>query len=64
MYETNIETLFYYLIKNKDYLNIVVHVDKEGNETTQSYGEMSQLQNRVISFVKTASKDDEWLRKN
>lgn len=63
MYETNIETLFYYLIKNKDYLNIVIHVDKEGNETTQSYGEMSQLQNRVVSFFKTASKDDEWLQK-
>jgi phage/plasmid-associated DNA primase len=63
MYETTIETLFYYLIKNSRYLTIVLHVDKDGNEKTDNYGESSNLQNRVVQFVKTAAKDDEWLEK-
>lgn len=64
MYETSIETLFYYLIKNRQYLNIITRpaTDKTP-EKVESYGESSQLQNRVIQFVKTAAKDSEWLEK-
>jgi phage/plasmid-associated DNA primase len=64
MYETSIETLFYYLIKNKNYLNIITKQATEHSpEKVESYGESSQLQNRVIQFVKTAAKDPEWLEK-
>lgn len=64
MYETSIETLFYYLIKNRQYLNIITKPATEHTaEKIESYGESSQLQNRVIQFVKTAAKDPEWLEK-
>jgi phage/plasmid-associated DNA primase len=46
------------LIKNKEYLNTV---DKSDNE--DNYGETSSLMKRVIPFVNTAAKDDEWLER-
>jgi hypothetical protein len=56
MYETSIETLYYYLTKNSEYLNIVINDNK-----TDNYGESSTLMHKVIPFVKTAAKDDDWL---
>lgn len=56
MYETTIETLYYYLTKNNAYLNIIINDDK-----TDNYGDSSTLMNKVIPFVKTAAKDEDWL---
>lgn len=61
MYETDIKTLFYYLVKNKNYLKIQVT-----QKRTDSYGESTTLMKRIIPAVQTAAKqycDDEWLKK-
>jgi phage/plasmid-associated DNA primase len=64
MYDTRIETLWYYLSKNSNYLNVVLSVDKKtGEEKTDNYGQTSALMNKVVPFVKMAAKDEEWLFK-
>lgn len=63
MFKTNPESLFYYLIKNKDFLR--KHTGKTilGDSVSKivSYGENSKLQRDVMQFVKTAAVDDDWL---
>lgn len=62
LFETRKETLFYYLIKNKDKLKIITQIGKD-NSKEESYGEQNVLMQRVIPFVKTAAKDNEWIDK-
>ena len=50
-------TLNYYLIKNRDYLNIII-----GN-TIKSYGSDSKLMNNVIKFILAECKDDHWIER-
>lgn len=57
MYDTSIESLYHYIIKNADYLNVVT------DSKTESYGKSSVLMKRMVPFVKTAALDDEWLEK-
>jgi phage/plasmid-associated DNA primase len=57
MYDTHIETLQHYIIKNKDYLRI-----KVGTKLL-SYGENATMMNKITPFVKTAAVDDDWLFK-
>ncbi len=64
MYDTDINTLYYYLVKNREYFNIVGSVNKKsGEEKTDNYGDSSKLQKQIVSFVKMAARDDEWLSK-
>jgi hypothetical protein len=56
MYSTNKETLFYYLIKNGEWLNIRI------GKKIDSYGSTRSLMNNVMQFVKTESEDNEWMR--
>lgn len=60
MYDTDIEVLYYYLVKNSDYLQVVRRIDKEGKEHTDSYGSSANLQRNVVQFVKTAALDNTW----
>lgn len=57
MYDTNLETLYYYIVKNADYLNIITE------SKTESYGKSSILMKRMVPFVRTSAHDDEWLDK-
>lgn len=61
MYETEIETLFQYLIKHQGQLKIIKQIGEA--EVVDSYGRTKSLMNNVIPFVKTASKDDDWLKR-
>lgn len=63
MYDTAIETLFSYLNKNNKFFNVIIRIDKDGKEKCDNYGDSAPLQHRVVQFVKTAAKDDEWLDK-
>ena len=56
MYDDHIETLYQYLIKNKQYLNIQLNKTEMGN-----YGELATLMKRVTQFVKNVSRNDDWL---
>ncbi len=58
MYESNIETLYYYLMKHSDNLNTYTSKDK-----IESYGTSANLMKRIIPFVRTAAKDNDWLDK-
>lgn len=57
MFDTQIQTVHNYLIKNKQYLYTV----QEKTEKLMSYGESSTLMNAVIPFIKAAAVDNEWL---
>lgn len=63
VFSTEIETLFYYLHKNKDYLRIILNITKEGKEIEENYGTSTSYQYRVVSQVKRAAKDNNWLTK-
>lgn len=58
MYDTQIQTVHNYLIKNKKYLYTV----QEKTEKLVSYGESNTLMNAVIPFIKAAAVDNEWLQ--
>lgn len=58
MFDTNIETLFHYFIKNKEYFNIHIDEKKQSN-----YGESATLMRNTLPFVKTAALNDDWLSK-
>lgn len=64
MYDTDIHVLFYYLTKNRQYLNIIVGRDRNGNDKCENYGTTTRLQRQVIQHVKTASHDNDWMKKN
>lgn len=57
MFEKDIETLYYYLMKNSQYLNI--DLDKK----TENYGKSSAYMAKVVPFVKTVAKDNNWITK-
>lgn len=61
LFSTDPETLDYYLIKNKKYLNIVRSVGKDGTEKIDNYGDSSMLYCRVVAPVKSAARNDKWL---
>lgn len=62
MYSTDETMIYYYLVKNRKYLSIVISMnERTGAENKDNYGDTAKLQKRVIQFVKQASKDDEWL---
>src|SRR5208337_3474150 len=59
---TAIEILFYYLIKNKEFFDIILSSNsKTGELKLDNYGTSARLQKDVIPFIKTAALDDEWL---
>lgn len=62
MYDTTLEAFNHYLIKNQQYLNIIVSRTKDG-EKNDNYGTNTILQKRAIQAVKNASVDDEWFEK-
>lgn len=57
MYETQIETLYYYLAKNHEFLNVDV------GKKVDNYGTSYVLMSKVTPFVKMAAKDEDWLYK-
>ncbi len=57
MYDTQIETLNYYLIKNKEYLYIQI------GKKCVSYGEQNSLMRSIIPLIKTLTVDNDWLTK-
>jgi hypothetical protein len=60
MFRTNIETLFYYLIKNKDYLQKSTGRKRDGSYKISSYGTNRDLQRKIIPFIKVAAEDNYW----
>lgn len=55
-------TLFQYLIKNRDYLNIIISTNQKTGETKMdNYGDTSKLQHNVIQFIKSMSQDEDWI---
>lgn len=59
MYDSQIETLYYYLIKNKEHLKILIPMGKDYKE--ENYGESSVYMKKTIDFVRTNSVDNEWI---
>lgn len=51
------DTLNYYLIKNRDYLNVI------DGKTEKSYGTDAVLMKKVINFILAECKDDHWVDK-
>lgn len=55
-------TLFQYLIKNRDYFNIIISTNqKTGEIKMDNYGDTCKLQHNVIQFIKSMSQDEDWI---
>ena len=64
MYTTQIETLFYYLRKNHQFLKIITYQNPKTGETkTDNYGTTTALMKRLIDQVKVGAMDSTWLDK-
>ena len=61
-YETNIESLYYYIIKHQNYFLVEIPVGKD-NVKVKSYGKTTSLMKQIPPLVKTESKDEEWLER-
>jgi hypothetical protein len=63
IYNTREETLFHYLIKNREYLDIIISTNDKGDQKLGNYAESTSLMKNIPTMARTLCQDDNWLHR-